>query len=74
MDSFKEEEIPNFDNDKFFETIHRKGLGEQSLVKYSISPQNLSLEFREEIVPIQVGMFRGRKIFGRLRWSGTSWS
>ena len=44
VDSFNEEEIPNFDNFKFFETLNNKGVGEQSLVKLSISPQNLGLE------------------------------
>ena len=44
VDSFNQEEIPNFENTKFFDTLNNKGVGEQSLVKLNISPQNLALE------------------------------
>jgi hypothetical protein len=61
VDSFNEEEIPNFDDPKFFDTIHNRGVGAQSLVKLRLSPQNLSLELREDLVPLQVVyvVFRG---------------
>ena len=54
VDSFNEEEIPNFYNHKFFTTIQNHGLGEQSLIRLNVAPQNISLEAREDLIPIQV--------------------
>ena len=56
IESFNEDEVPTFENQKFFQVIQSEGIGMQSLTKLRLNPQNFSVNRLHDITPQQASV------------------